>query len=109
MRAASSAPTGRFITTTPPNADIGSEASASSYASSTVAPTATPHGVACLMMAHAGTWNEPTGAGPRFRSQGLLKGEPRPPQLPPHRQQVRAGARLHVVGSPLVRVLAVGE
>ena len=39
--------------TTPPNAESGSQASAFCYASSGVAPIASPHGVVCLMIAHA--------------------------------------------------------
>jgi hypothetical protein len=45
--------TSRFSTTMPPYAEVGSEASAFSYASSTVAPIATPQGFACLTITHA--------------------------------------------------------
>ncbi len=72
MRAATSAVTDRFTAITAPNADIGSAASARTYASSSVAPTATPHGPACLTMAHAGSWNAATMARAACRSATLL-------------------------------------
>jgi len=43
----------RLSATTPPYAETGSHDSAFSYASSRVAPTATPQGLACLMIAAA--------------------------------------------------------
>ena len=39
--------------TTPPKADVGSQANAFCHASSGVAPMANPHGVVCLMIAQA--------------------------------------------------------
>src|ERR1019366_8529822 len=47
--------TGRLVATTPPNADWGSHAWASRYAWAMSAPTAIPQGLACLMMATAGS------------------------------------------------------
>jgi hypothetical protein len=49
---ASSTPTVNEMTE--PNADTGSHASALRYASSASAPTASPHGVVCLMIAQQG-------------------------------------------------------
>ena len=47
--------TGRFAAITPPNAETGSQAWARACASATSPPTATPHGLACLMIATAGS------------------------------------------------------
>ena len=47
--------TGRLAAITPPNADTGSQACALRCASATSAPTAMPHGLACLMIATAGS------------------------------------------------------
>ena len=49
--------TGRLAAITPPKAETGSQACARRCASATSAPTATPHGLACLMMATAG-WSK---------------------------------------------------
>ena len=46
--------TGRFAAITPPNAETGSQACALRCASAMSAPTAMPHGLACLMIATAG-------------------------------------------------------
>ena len=46
--------TGRLAAITPPNAETGSQACALRCASATSAPTAMPHGLACLMIATAG-------------------------------------------------------
>ena len=46
--------TGRFVAITPPKAETGSQAWASRWASAMSAPTAMPHGFACLMIATAG-------------------------------------------------------
>ena len=51
-----------------PNADIGSAASARSYASSIEAATATPHGFACLTITQAGSSNSRSSMRPAFRS-----------------------------------------
>ena len=53
-------------------ADTGSDASALSYASSVVAPSATPHGFACLTITHAGASNSRTSARAPERSLRLL-------------------------------------
>ena len=47
--------TGRLTAITPPNADVGSHSFAWRCASATSAPTAMPHGFACLMIATAGS------------------------------------------------------
>ena len=47
--------TGRLVAMTPPNADTGSHACALRWASATSAPTAMPHGLACLMIATHGS------------------------------------------------------
>ena len=47
--------TGRLTAITPPNAETGSQAWARRCASATSAPTAMPHGLACLMIATAGS------------------------------------------------------
>ena len=47
--------TGPFAAITPPKADTGSQAWARRCASATSAPTATPQGLACLMIATAGS------------------------------------------------------
>ena len=47
----------RLRATTPPKAEIGSQASARSQASDGVAAEATPHGLACLMMTMVGSGN----------------------------------------------------
>ena len=47
--------TGRLAAITPPKADTGSQAWARRWASAMSAPTAIPHGLACLMMATAGS------------------------------------------------------
>ena len=47
--------TGRLAAITPPNAETGSHACALRCASATSAPTAMPHGLACLMIATAGS------------------------------------------------------
>ena len=47
--------TGTFVAMTPPKADTGSQAWALRCASATSAPTAMPHGLACLMIATAGS------------------------------------------------------
>ena len=72
MRSASAPVTGRLTAITAPNADTGSPASARAYASSSVAPTATPHGLVCLMMAQAGSWNAATIVRAACRSARLL-------------------------------------
>ena len=51
---ASSTETDRLTAMTPPNAETGSQACALRCASATSAPTAMPHGLACLMIATAG-------------------------------------------------------
>ena len=58
----------------------GSPSSARSYASSMVAPTATPHGLACLMMAQAGHLERaPRSSAPPADRQRLLNDSGRPP------------------------------
>ena len=52
-----SASSGRFIATIPPKADTGSHANALSHAAERVGAVATPHGLACLMMAMVGASN----------------------------------------------------
>ena len=47
--------TGRLTAITPPNAETGSHSCARRCASATSAPTAMPHGLACLMIATAGS------------------------------------------------------
>ena len=47
--------TGRLAAITPPNAETGSHACARRCASAMSAPTAMPHGLACLMIATAGS------------------------------------------------------
>ena len=47
--------TGAFAAITPPKADTGSQAWARRWASATSVPTAIPHGLACLMIATAGS------------------------------------------------------
>ena len=47
--------TGRLAATTPPYADVGSHACALRWASAMSEPTAMPHGLACLMIATAGS------------------------------------------------------
>ena len=47
--------TGTLVAITPPNADTGSHSCALRCASATSAPTAMPHGLACLMIATAGS------------------------------------------------------
>ena len=54
-RSASASSTGRLKTSTPPNADSGSQANALSYASLTVSATAVPQGLLCLTITHAGS------------------------------------------------------
>ena len=49
------ADTGTLVAMTPPNALTGSQACALRWASATSAPTAMPHGLACLMTATAGS------------------------------------------------------
>ena len=51
------ASTGRLNAMMPPNADVGSVASALRYAASGVAAMATPQGFACLTITHAGSAN----------------------------------------------------
>ena len=51
---ASSTETGRLTAITPPKAETGSQACALRCACATSAPTAMPHGLACLMIATAG-------------------------------------------------------
>ena len=46
--------TGTLVAITPPNADTGSHSCARRCASATSAPTAIPHGLACLMIATVG-------------------------------------------------------
>ena len=53
--AAIAAVTGRFAAITPPNAETGSHSWALRWASATSAPTAMPHGLACLMIATHGS------------------------------------------------------
>ena len=56
--AAIAAVTVRFAAITPPNAESGSQACAFAWAWATSAPTAMPHGFACLMIATAGaSWS----------------------------------------------------
>ncbi len=50
----------RFTATMPPNAETGSQRSARSHASASVAALATPHGLACLMIATVGASNSAT-------------------------------------------------
>ena len=50
-----SAVTGRLVAITPPYADSGSQACALRCASAMSAPTAMPHGLACLMIATHGS------------------------------------------------------
>ena len=69
----SAASTSRLSTTMPPYADTGSEARALSYASSIVAPSATPHGFACFTMTHAGSANSRQIRRAAERSLRLLK------------------------------------
>ena len=47
--------TATLVAITPPNAETGSHACALRWASATSAPTAMPHGLACLMIATVGT------------------------------------------------------
>ena len=48
----------RLVAMTPPNAETGSQACALACASATSAPTAIPHGLACLMIATVGaSWS----------------------------------------------------
>ena len=47
--------TGTLVAITPPKAETGSHACALRCASATSAPTAMPHGLACLMIATAGS------------------------------------------------------
>ena len=47
--------TGRLVAITPPNAETGSHSWASRWASAMSAPTAMPQGLACLMIATAGS------------------------------------------------------
>ena len=48
---------GRLNAMIPPNAEVGSVLNARWYAVSVSAPSATPHGLACLMITHAGRSN----------------------------------------------------
>jgi hypothetical protein len=50
---AASASSVRLSATMPPKADVVSQASALRYAATRLSPSATPHGLACLMMAQA--------------------------------------------------------
>ncbi len=52
---ARSTDTGRFVAITPPYADTGSHSWARRWASAMSLPTAIPHGLACLMIATAGS------------------------------------------------------
>ena len=47
--------TGTLVAMTPPKAETGSQACALRCASATSVPTAMPHGLACLMIATAGS------------------------------------------------------
>ena len=62
----------------PPYADVGSEASALTYASSSVAPMPTPHGFACLTITQAGSVNSSTSWRAAERSFRLLYESSRP-------------------------------
>ena len=92
-----SAPTARFRTTTPPNAETGSAASAFAYASSIVSATATPHGFACFTITQAGPSSsadeEPRGG----EVVQVVERERLPLMLLDAREQVRARAALRVV------------
>ncbi len=54
MRSAVAVSTGRFSATIPPNAERSSHSSARWYAVARSPASATPHGLACLMIATAG-------------------------------------------------------
>jgi hypothetical protein len=68
--------TGVLKATTEPKALVGSVASALAYASAASAPIASPHGVVCLMIAHAATSasaHAETASSAPSRSSRLLK------------------------------------
>src|SRR6478672_1227116 len=91
--------TGRLTAITPPNAETGSHSCARRWASATSAPTAMPHGFACLMMATGGS------AG-RVGVDVVVVGHLLAVQLLGRRE---AAAPVPVERGRLVRVLAVAE
>ncbi len=60
IRSAAAASSTRFAATMPPNAETGSQRSAASHASASVAAEATPQGLACLTMTMVGSENSAT-------------------------------------------------
>ena len=72
MVAAVSPSTSRFRPITPPNALVGSQSRAATYASRGVAARATPHGLLCLMMQQAGSSKARTTSSAASRSTMLL-------------------------------------
>ena len=61
-----------FSAITPPKALTGSHVKAFKYASLRLSPMATPHGLACLIIAHAGLTNSETNSNAAFVSLRLL-------------------------------------
>ena len=72
-------------------------------------PTATPQGLLCLMITHAGIWNSRQQLPRRVEVEQVVERELLAAQLGDHRQHVRACADLGVVGGALMWVLAVGQ
>src|SRR5262245_30250143 len=101
--------TGRLRATMPPNAETGSHARARANASATVDPSATPHGVLCLMITQAGSSYSFT-AERRLEIDEVVVAELL--ALEDLRERDRRLVRLAagaVEGAALVRVLAVAE
>ena len=83
-------------------------AKAFAKASSMRAPMATPHGLVCLMITHAGSVELAQRCrAPRRDVGDVVERQPLAAVLVHHRQHVPAGAALRVVRGALVRVLAV--
>ena len=72
------ASSGRFRPTMPPNADSGSTSRAATYASSSVAAVATPHGFVCLTTTAAGSVNSSASRAAASRSSRLVNESPLP-------------------------------
>ena len=73
------------------------------------APTATPHGLLCLTITHAGTWNSASSSARGVEVEQVVERQLLAAELRDHREHVRPRADLRVVGAALVRVLAVGQ
>ncbi len=103
----------RFAAMTPPNAETGSQAWALAWASAmgsaaSAEPTATPHGLACLMMATAGSAEVEGGAEGGVGVHEVVVAHGLAVQLVRLGDAGRGGL-VHVQGSLLVRVFAVAE